>query len=827
MTRSRGLVAVAVLFAVLVTTAVPANAAANNVASFHTTNTDFQNADTLDNVTVTGSGTSADVSLSGTVVDDFEDSDINIETSGWSGWNGDTASFSAITGNPISGSASGQLEAFNAQKSVDAERTSDTERDVTAKIRINQTTGNSNDQTVLRVRDTNQLGAVADLEFRHNGSILWNSGQKIGTWTAGTEYTVAMDFDFTAGTVDIYLDGSYLSTKPMPTNQGQWDTFRLTTKTTNGATDVLATIDDVETIPENARGTYISQNHSAELIERGFVNLTLNNASATVEWQYHDGTQWVIQDQSTYTSDGNKTVSWPTQNTDTWRVNVTFDRTGGMDYEATLHDEGVQFEARAPTVNNSSMSPSGGTQLTQTDVPLEIDVNDSDFGTVQSDQVTVTYYTKAPSESTFTKEGTDTISSNGTASLTATLKEGGTWEWYAAVEDSYGVQGFDSQTETMTVPATLEIRNETPQHGKITTGTVELIFYEEDDDNPTIVNRTVTNGEVDLSGLPVGSKFSIHIEAPNHHTRTILLDSIYNQSTIYMLQTSTTSVEQTFDLQDSTGNFPGDGTDLKIQRAINDSVYSASGTGFNWTTVAGDSLSAAGTFTVDLETNTRYRIVVENEDGDVRILGTHTPTTDGAIVALKVGEVIADPEDSGDRYRYNASYTNNTASNNVVSFEYNDSQQETSEVSVVIFEHRNQSNVLFANTTFNGPLGSLAVTETVPSDQEDTAWVVKAVITRNGNQYIIREVVGPRNFIMTDMPNWLVVVISIGSIWMVAGLFSRLNGEVGALAVSGLAALYWYVGFLPEGVELGVVVLALIIAAVVFLNSRRSPAGGI
>lgn len=799
--RPKTTAAFALIASLLIATATPVSAAtADDLASIHTTDSDFQNANTLTNVTVTDSGSAASVDLdlaaSYNAVTDTGDGTIDTNTI-FIGDESDNTTWDAEV------KTSPSRDLLVDELTVDIGTVAGSDYGFTVDVyAIQEDPDSTYGEGTLVKSNWDPDFTSGEQSFNLDTNVDIQAGE---TWTF--EFvTSGSDNDGTRDALFLRLDDSASST---------WYTFSGSTRNQYG---------DLTLSGERDRtGTYISSNHSADRVTKSFVDLTLDNAEATVTWEYWDGSQWVAQDTTAYTTSGNKTATWNQQNTGTWRIEVAFNATSGAT-TASIDDEGVLFNASAPAFDNATASPSGGTQLTDREVDLSIQVNDSDFATTQDDSVTVTYWTQAPSASSFSKEGTTTITSNGSATLSATFDEGGDWKWYATAEDSYGTSSaHNSTTSTFTVPATLTIRNETPVHGKVDTVSVEIIFYEDEQTTPTIVNRTVTNGEVDLSGLPTGSEFAVSVEASGYHNRTVLVESIYDQDTIYMLQTSTTSHEVTFSVSDNTGNFPAKNTELIVQRAINDSIYDANGDGFNWTNIAGDDLGADEALTADLEADHRYRILVQNEAGDQRVLGAFTPTQD-ATVNLKIGSVVADPA-APDTVGIGINRTNNSASVEV-NFEYNDTTGNTSTIWLEIYEYNNQSNVLLSNTSFTGPYGTFKHVEAVPNSENDTTWVVHYVAIRDTDANVAGEaVVGPKTPVLGGLAGWMVSVVFVGTVWVVAGLFSQQNGDVGGLVVAGLGGIFWFLDFVPPMLGSGVVVLSMITAAILFIRERR--AGGL
>jgi len=296
----------------------------------------------------------------------------------------------------------------------------------------------------------------------------------------------------------------------------------------------------------------------------------------------------------------------------------------------------------------------------------------------------------------------------------------------------------------------------------------------------------------------------------------VYIQSIVDQQTVYLLsnnQSRVSSVEVTFQLRDRTGDFDGNGALLKVQKPINKSGTT------DWKTIHGEEFGVDGV-TTNLKKDQRYRLIVQNDDGDTRVLGTYVSDANETVV-LTVGTVEGDFVSGVDGYKYNATWDNETGTPRV-KFQYNDPNSSTSAITIEIYERGNKSNVLFTKQTFdNGPYGNLSVSEFVDKGEYDTEWVVEVTVERNGETHKIREIVGPRNPLLLEMPDYLKVFISIGSIWLVAGLFSRLNGKFGGLVVAGMGAMFYFVGLVPGYLGGGVVALTMLTAGVLFIRGAR------
>jgi hypothetical protein len=435
---------------------------------------------------------------------------------------------------------------------------------------------------------------------------------------------------------------------------------------------------------------------------------------------------------------------------------------------------------------------------------LSVDITDKDFA--NGDSVTVE----------FTLDGsvidTQTVSSNGTVTtpLPSSGESLGEHTWSVNATDDYGLT--DTGSASYGIPNQLRFVNES-DGTLLDTITIEATFF---DGNITTI--TTSDGTINMTGLDATDEFTVDAKPQSlYFDRTVYIVSIVDQRTVYLLrdnQSIVPSVTNRFTLRDRTGNFDGNGARLKIQKAIN-----VSGTS-EWQTIHGDEFGVSGVQT-QLEKGVRYRLIVTNNDKDTRVLGTYVAEANET-VPLTIGTVQGDPVAGSDGFRYNATYDNSTGTP-TVRFTYNDTNVSTSELSLTIYQKGNESNVLFRNQTFtNGPYGSISVSEMVPANQSQNTWIVEAYVQRNGEQQKIREQVGPRNAVLLAIPNWLKVFISVGSIWLVAGLFSRLNGHIGGLVVAGMGGMWWFVDFLPAETGIGVVVLSLITAGILFIKERAA-----
>jgi hypothetical protein len=497
-------------------------------------------------------------------------------------------------------------------------------------------------------------------------------------------------------------------------------------------------------------------------------------------------------------TDGNQTVP-VTTSSDSLRTTITVTPESGAT-SAAIHDEGYLFEAAAPKIDTDSASPTG--DLQQADQTLSLNVSDADFGLAQGDSVNVTFEAKAPNESSFSTVGSETLTANSTANTSLTADIGGTWEWRATATDSYG-ERVSSQTFTFSAPATLEIRNETEPNELIdsTNASATVTFFGTD----TVVSRDVNNGTADLSGLPADEEFVAVIDADGYFSRRIVIPSIYQQETAYLLAENETAANVVFQLDDSTGNFDPEETTLFVEKAITRNNQT------EYRVIAADEFGASGEFAVDLLDDTRYRLRVMNQQGDQRVLGSYTTSGD-ALATVPIGDVAI-----GEDYDGGAAVQTNLVKSGgyqYVKVTYVDSANATDELELGV--ELENGTVVRPNTTET--IGGDVYSETINVSQypDDTTYRVYYSADRDGETLsgtdTLNGVSAPLAGVPLDPQ-----AASIGSwvgILAVGGLIGIASGPFGALAMVVTATFFTILG------TVGIPSLLLTIAGAVAILAR-------
>ena len=303
-----------------------------------------------------------------------------------------------------------------------------------------------------------------------------------------------------------------------------------------------------------------------------------------------------------------------------------------------------------------------------------------------------------------------------------------------AISNATGYTHFDEVPVKINQAVTIEplgilfIREETPEpHAIINSTTVTLKFYEDVDFNEfesgvKIVSKTTTNGQIDLTGLPVTSEFVVISQAPGYHPRTTLIGNLGFQNTIFLLKKSQPSTNTHIQVVDYTGNYaPDSDITFVIKRPINITSYDPGNVTFQglstYLTMSGDHLGNPQVFNATLNTLERYNLEVSNAAGDVRSLGGFVPTAERPtenplIIEIKTTDAKLTIEPG--KY-WNATLNSTDLSNQFIRLKYNDPAQRTTNFTWWVTLWNNDTILWGPSSQFCNPIdcGELEAAEEV------------------------------------------------------------------------------------------------------------------
>jgi len=444
------------------------------------------------------------------------------------------------------------------------------------------------------------------------------------------------------------------------------------------------------------------------------------------------------------------------------------DGSGVVDFDTlTNSDHAVLLQQGTPADPVLSNPQPTGPQTSQP-TSFSVDVNDSDFS--KGDSVTAELFVEQVSQ------GTDSLSSNGTATVSHTPDLGKSIDYSWVATDSFGER--DTINATLTTPVNVTFREEHNASKIITGVNATITLYSVD--ATTIVTRSDDNedGNITLEGLP-DKEFVAVAQSDDHYTRRVYIQSIFNQQNIFLLNKTEVPGDQaintTFVFEDRTGEFPAENTTLRIQRGLDVNNDNTS----EWLTVAGDFWGAASEFPFTGEENARYRLIVENRDGDRRILGTHIPVEDGIKTVIN-GEIRWRAENATGRV---TDAVLNQSDQEIEAF-YTDPSNNTDSVRIQVYELGNASNEIFDQNFTSGPYGTIANDPLVAltGDQPSKSWVVRWTYDHDGETDTSQLTVGAPQ-VGLPMDPWLLAAFAFLGITFVGTLYGPRTATLGAWAM--------------------------------------------
>lgn len=458
------------------------------------------------------------------------------------------------------------------------------------------------------------------------------------------------------------------------------------------------------------------------------------------------------------------------------------------------HDVKLVTSDGRPELSNPSPTGEQSTPPSQ----ISIDVDDPDF---PSDNVTVN----------ITLDGstihTETLTSSGTVtvSIPSSGQTGGSHDWSVNATDGYDQSRVENYEYK--IPANITIRNETNTSELVDTPTTVSVNFIASDQTYT---RETTTGTIDMTGLPVGQDFIVGITTDGNWTdRTVYLESIYQQQSVYLLNTTEYStIETRFTLEDPTGRY-GPDTVVYISKLINQSGTTT------YRVIHSDEFGVEGV-TAELEEDQRYQIRVQSADGESQIVGPYRSDV-SETVTVKPGSPTIPLGEQTDGWSANADLDNRT-----LEYVYSDPENKTDQLTVYIHEKGNESNKLQVNQTFFD-LGNASQTLTLTENESKKTWEVNFIIERDGEIFTKPSTVSNNPDLVPDLSREWRLITGVGLLMISAGMFSILNASVGAVIVAIQGGVLWWIGYL-EGATTGIaVVIALFIALMTHIYTTGRP----
>jgi hypothetical protein len=265
---------------------------------------------------------------------------------------------------------------------------------------------------------------------------------------------------------------------------------------------------------------------------------------------------------------------------------------------------------------------------------------------------------------------------------------------------------------------------------------------------------------------------------------------------------------------DNTGQF-GYVSTLQIQRAL--SLSDIPDDERRYENVAGGVLGENREYSTTLERGVRYRLVVANQQGEQRQLGSIVPERPRVFNLQITGlDFTGDTAGAGAVINTSSEVSGSGASKTkTLTFALIDETNETTSVEGDIHERGDPSNQLtsFSASASDLPAGTFVFKTTVSGADANTSWVANYSYSRLGEQSSgVKPFAGNRFDVDFPLEAGWQSIFGVGLLMMLAGVFSVSNARIGALIIPGAALLLFQLGFLSGTVSLLGIGLAFSVA---------------
>ncbi len=467
----------------------------------------------------------------------------------------------------------------------------------------------------------------------------------------------------------------------------------------------------------------------------------------------------------------------------------------------------MNFENHDPVLDTENATPQGEQSVSGTNLTMSIPVTDSDFGTVQGEQVEVDFYVDGD------YEGTKTLSSNGTATMNATNLTSGKHSWHVEVSDKWGGSATASFGTAVGITLSIHDGDNVSQLLDDQTVTTELIATSSNSDFKE--TRTTSDGVVRFGGVP-HEQLAVRLEADGYQTRRVIIDHPYkrpNRHTILLNKTKSSTFEQCFELDSKGAGFPPSDSWLTIESYIDG----------KWRDMTGAYFGATNLACVGVTDDQEYRLVVAD--------GTHTRDLGGytadksfsdQVIPLSITEIDVGLGSSGKPYTVDASGSvNQTTGEGVINVTFRSNDQSIQDLHLVVYERGNEDNPVFEKTVF-GPVEAYSGTVPIAANQTDETYVLEWDATKNGSTIDGRQYVSVgKNTVDIGLSLKWKRIAGAGLVLFVGAIFGPISAPIGAVVTGGFSAGLWFVGWLD--VQVGVIIYAVSIAVAFYVANR---AGG-
>jgi len=474
----------------------------------------------------------------------------------------------------------------------------------------------------------------------------------------------------------------------------------------------------------------------------------------------------------------------------------------------TLSESDKPYVGGGGTSNDGSdagATPRGGVLLDDQQTDLNFTVRDDGGGQINY----TVFHINASDE--FEEVASGQVANNTRVSESVTSLHGAN-QWYVRVNDSINVQ--TSSVFRYRTPGIVTVFNGSSLN-RLNDRTVDYVIRGANSNYRQ--EGSTSDGNISLNGVP-DERLLVRANATDYYEQTIQVTNPARNYSLLLYPRPSSNIpgsdgnyQQSFSVNDLTGDFPASDSSLEVQARVNG----------EYQVVASDSFGAVNVATVTLEDGEEYRLAVRNDDR-VRSMGDFTgdQSLSSEVVTLTVtggaddGNLTTDPEGL---WQYNASY-NDSQQAILAEFDSNDTSIQS--VQVKIYERGDEGNVIYDSNY--GAVEELHHTQQLDNEQANKTWWVEFQVETNNTTQTARVLVGSGAQDPTgSLPDWIKLALSVIVIMMTGALFSQANIGVGMIVTPLVAGGFVLIGWTGTALTGGTVVVALTVGILVNYGGVR------
>ena len=474
---------------------------------------------------------------------------------------------------------------------------------------------------------------------------------------------------------------------------------------------------------------------------------------------------------------------------------LTFSGDSGT-YELTL------VEAAGPEFVDDTVEPDPDVTIEDDPLTLGIDVSHPD-----GLDITATFTVEGE------EVGQDTIQDGeGRAQATVDVSD------LASGENTWSVELADELGSTATFTSVVQNPAELVIRDEISTDIIDdpaanvtVRFFEEDED--VVVTRETEDGIVNMSGLDTTSRFIVSVNADEYIDRQILVESLIQQQNVFVLPEGEDMTFNEFVLEDRTDQFPPDESILIIERPIQLAGEDTS----SYRAIAGDEFGADRRVPVDLLRGERYRIIVENDEGERRSLGSYTAESDGT-VDLHIGSVSWPAPESDANYGINLQLIEGEDEEDALEVTFSDPDGNVDMLEFEIQNRFDENDVIYEDTVFS-PDEYQAIIP-LEDGQASEQWAMDYTVTMDGEDSDGYILIGGDTAFGIPIDGWWLNVLVMITLTVMAAMYPADLASLGAVVVVAFAGVFMLLGWAQIPVFAWFIAGAIAMAGVVRARHR-------